>query len=244
MSKFVFTNVRLFAGGADLSGVGNKISLDTQREDKPATNWLSGGWTEVLGGLASTTFDGEGQWEAGDPSKVDDQSWSTLGGTDTITACPSGASVGDVAWLSKYVRTSYHLGGAVGDVAPWAIKAAGSWPLVRGQVMHPPGAARTANGAGTAVQFGAVPAGKQLYASLHVLSLAGTATPSVTVTIETDNAQAFLSPATALTFAQATALGGQVARGAGVGTDDWYRASWSVAGGTPSVMFAVALGIA
>ncbi len=174
---------------------------------------------------------------------VDDASWAGLGGLGPWTVSPDGATVGGLAYLTWALRGSYTLGGEVGDVAPWSADAKGSWPLARGVIAHPPGTARTSTGDGTAVQLGAVPAGQRLYAALHVLSAAGT-TPSLTVTVQSDDASGMASPTTQLTFAAATGRGGQILRTTGGAiTDTYYRASWTISGTSPSFLFLVSFGI-
>ena len=201
-------------------------------------------WTEVIGGLASTSISAEGQWEAGDPGKVDDATWADLGIVGAWTVCPTGAStVGDLAWITQAMRGNYTLGGAVGDVAPWKVDATGSWPLARGQVMNTPGTARTVTGTGTSRQLGALSATQALYVTLHVLSVAGTATPSITVRIESDDATGFPSATTRGTFTAATARGGQAMKITGPVTDDWWRAAWTISGTSPSFLLVVAAGI-
>lgn len=244
MAKFTLTDVRLFAGGVDLSGASNKVEVSTEVEDKDTTNYRSSGWKEVLGGLASAEISAEGQWEAGDPGKVDDASWSQLGGLGPWSAALHHAAVGDIGYFTNALRADYKLGDAVGEVAPWSGTVKSSWPLVRGQFVHPLGTARTASGSGTAVQIGAVPAGKRLYAVLHVISVAGT-TPSMTVTVESDDTSGFTTPTTRLTFNAATAASGQILRTDGTAiTDTWWRVSWSISGTTPSFLFCAALGVA
>jgi hypothetical protein len=242
----VLLDARLFAGGADLSGRSNKIELTTEVEDKDSTNYRSGGWKEVLGGLASSTINAQGQWEAGDPGMVDDATWTSLIGLRAPwTISPTDTTVGTLAYITYGLQTSYKLGDQVGEIAPWVAKTSGSWPVARGQIAHPPGTARTASGTGTSLQLGPIPAGKRLYAALHVLSVAGTSGPTITARVESDNATGFPSPVTALTFAAATAPGGQILRTDGTAnTDDWYRLAWTVAGTTPSFLIAAALGIA
>ncbi|MCY0943535.1 hypothetical protein [Streptomyces antarcticus] len=243
MPKFVLLNARLFAVGADLTGASNKIELTAEIEDKETTNYYSNGHKEVIGGLGSAEIAAEGQWEAGDATLVDNASWAQLGGVGPWTVCPDGAAVADRAYLTQCLRSEYGLGGSIGDVAPWTGKGASSWPLVRGQMAHPAGTARTSTGVGTAVQLGAVPAGKRLYAALHVLSVAGT-TPSITARIESDNAVGFPSATTQLTFTAATAAGAEALRTSGSAiTDDWFRVAWTISGTTPSFLFATSFGI-
>ncbi|MFJ3170638.1 hypothetical protein ACIPJK_07610 [Streptomyces roseus] len=243
MSKFVLLNARLFAVGADLTGASNKIELTAEVEDKETTNYYSAGSKEVIGGLGSAEVAAEGQWEAADSTKVDDAMWARLGGVGPWTACPDNAAVGDLAYITQCLTASYALGGPVGDVAPWTGKGSSSWPLVRGQMGHPAGTARTSTGTGTGVQLGAVTAGKRLYAALHVLSVAGT-TPSITARIESAPSNAFAAPTTQLTFTAATAAGGEALRTTGGAiTDTWYRVAWTISGTSPSFLFATSFGI-
>ena len=83
------------------------------------------------------------------------------------------------------------------------------------------------------------------HAALHVLSVAGTSTPTITVEIESDTEEAFGdTPETRLSFDAATAAGGQILRtSAGVHADTWYRPTWTITGTDPSFLFVVALGI-
>ncbi|MFJ4785510.1 hypothetical protein [Streptomyces sp. NPDC088794] len=244
MSKTVLTNVRCFAGGVDLTGNSNKIELSSEVEAKESTNYGSQAYKEFVGGLASAEISGEGQWEAADATKVDDASWAQLGGVGpwSISANTS-AAVGDLAYFTQALRSDYKLFGEVGEVAPWTGTAKSAWPLVRGQFAHPPGTARTATGVGTGLQIGAVALNKRMYASLHVLSVAGT-TPSITARVESSVDNTFASPTTRLTFAAANAVGGQTLRTAGTAiTDTWWRVAWTISGTTPSFLFAAALGI-
>lgn len=245
MGKFVLLDTRLFAGGADLSGNSNKAEIQAEFEEKEVTNYRSGGAKEVLGGLASSSINAEGQWEAADTSKVDDAAWAMLGGRSAWTICPTDAVVGALAYTTYGLHSSYKVGDEVGNVAPWTAKVSGAWPVARGQIAHPPGTARTVTGTGASVQLGAVPAGRRLYAALHVLSVAGTAAPTITARIESDNAVGFPSAVTQLTFTAAAARGGEILRTSGSAiADDWYRIAWTITGTTPSFLFAAALGIA
>jgi hypothetical protein len=244
VGKTILTNVRTFAVAADLTAASNKVELSTEVEDKDATNYASQGWKETMGGLASAEISAEGQWEAGDPSKVDDASWATLGGVGPWSiSANNGAAVGDLAYFTSALRADYKVGESVGEIAPWTSTAKSSWPLVRGQFAHPPGTARTATGVGTGLNLGAVAAGKRLYAALHVLSVAGT-TPSLTARVESSVDNTFAAPTTRLTFTAATTVGGQILRTDGTAiTDTWWRIAWTISGTTPSFLFAASLGI-
>ncbi|WP_329471681.1 hypothetical protein OIE75_20260 [Streptomyces sp. NBC_01723] len=244
MPKTVLTNVRCFAVGLDLTSNSNKVELTGEVDAKETTNYGSDGYKEVIGGLGSAEISGEGQWEAGDDTKVDDASWSQLGGVGpwSVSANHS-ATVGGLAYFTRAMRADYTLLAEVGEVAPWTSTAKSSWPLVRGQFAHPPGTIRTATGTGSGLQLGAVPASKRMFAALHVLSAAGT-TPSVTARVESAADNTFASPTTRLTFAAATAPGGQILRTDGTAiAHTWWRLAWTITGTTPSFLFAAALGI-
>ncbi|MFM9643136.1 hypothetical protein [Streptomyces turgidiscabies] len=244
MSFITLTGVRLFAVGADLTGASNKAELSSEYEEKDKTTYGSSGWKEVMAGLGSAEVGAEGFWEAGDASKVDDASWSQIGGSGPWTIAPVAATPGDLAYLVKAMRCDYNFGGQVGDIAPYKAKAVSTWPLARGVIAHNPATARTSSGnGGTGANLGAVAAGQRLYASLHVLSVSGT-TPTLDVTIESDSANTFGSPITQLTFTQANSISGQILRTDGTAiTDTWFRATWTIAGTSPSFLFAMAFGI-
>ncbi|MFY1669494.1 hypothetical protein ACN27G_06000 [Plantactinospora sp. WMMB334] len=247
----ILSNVRLFVGGADLTGVGNKLEVAGEAEEKNVTRWSSYDeasglvWKEVLGGTKSAKISGAGFWEAGDEQLVDDVAWEMLAATGELTAYPRGAGVGAPAWVTKALETQYQLLGQQGEVAPWSASWSNTWPLARGVVAHPPGTARTATGDGTAVPLPAVPTGGELIAVVHVLSVAGTGTPSLTVAIESDDTDDFDgSETTRITFPAATAVGGLAVRVGGPITDTFYRATWTITGSSPSFLFLVAFGVA
>lgn len=246
MSKLVFLDTRVFCGGVDLSGVSNKLEVGEEWEAKKTTNFRSGGADELIAGLGEVNISGEGQWEAGSSGNVDDGMWAQRRTLEPWSMAPSGESdlaPGNLMYLTRAVRTKAHLWGQVGEVAGWAADAKGGWPLVRGQSAHASGVPRTATGNGTSLQLGAVAAGKHMYANLHVLSIAGTSTPTITVKVQSDNATGFPSPTDQGSFAARTTVGGEAIRIPGSITDDWWRVSWTITGGSPSFLFLVSLGI-
>lgn len=245
MSKFVLTNVRLFAGGTDLTTFNNQVALSAEGESKETTAFAASGdvWHEEITGIKSVSLNASGQWDAGDLTKPDDDAFTNFGTVGAISVCPAGAADGALAYLTQYNRRQYQLLGAVGDVAPWSWQSNGSWPLARGQVLASP-TARTSSSTGTAVQLGAVSSTQRLYVALHVFSVSGSSSPTLTVAIQSDNASNFPSAATVTTLTAATAISSQITRVAGPITDDWFRISYTITGSTPSFLFAVTAGIA
>lgn len=239
----VLTDVRLFTGGCDLTAVNNQIEFTAETEEKDVTNFGSGGWAEVIGGIKKGKISASGHWVAGGTDKVDDNLWPGMGGRGAWSWCPDTADVADIAYLTYGLQANYKILDAIGEVAPWSADMSSAWPISRGVVLHPPGTARTATGSGTAVEHVAVTAGQYVYANLHVLSIAGTSTPTITVAIQSDDNSGFSSATTRATFTAATAVGGESIRAAGAITDTWWRASWTISGSSPSFLFSVALGV-
>lgn len=249
MAKYVLTNVRLFAGGCDLTGASNKLELGGEFEEKDATVWPVADSQTTLGkqylaGLFGAKISASGLWEAGDPSLVDNELFADRGATAGWTACPAGSAENSVAYLMTALQTSYQLLGAVGDIAPWQASMTGTGFLARGRMVSAPGTARTATGAGTIIQLvGGIPSGKRLHASLHVLSVAGTSTPTFTGTVQSAALVGFGSPTSRITFTGATAISGQYSTLAGPITDEFYRLSFTISGTSPSFLVAAAVGV-
>lgn len=246
-TPFVLVNSRIFAGGYDLTGYSNKVEVSPEVEEKDVTTFLPAsdpnqGWKKCIGGLGSAKIAGGGNWE-GTAGAVDEFAFGALGTTIPYSTYPAEATEGNLAYFTSTLLKSYQFLGAVGDVAPWTIDDESTWPLVRGVSLEAPGTARTTTGTGTAIQIGAVPAGKFLYAALHVLSIAGTGGPTLAVKVQSDNAVGFPSSADQITFTTASAIGGQIARIAGPITDDWFRVSFTITGVGPSFLFVVSAGI-
>lgn len=243
MAKLVLLNTRLFAAGADLTGVTNKAEIQSEVEAKDVTTFGSAGAKEFLGGLASSTITAEGFFEAGDDGKIDNVAFAQRGALGPWTVCPVAATDGALAYFTNGLETNYNLlEGGVGEAAGYKATAQGSWRLVRGLIGHPVSTSRTASGNGSSMSLGAVGSGQQLYAALHVLSASGT-TPSLTVKVQSDDNSGFTTPVDRITFTAATAVGGEILRTAGPLTDSFFRVTWTISGTSPSFQFVCAVGI-
>lgn len=245
MAKNIFTGVRIFAGGADLTGASNKAELSVEAEEKDVTTFASAGWNECVGGLKSGEVQAEGYWEAGDEGLVDNHMWGNKGAyTVPFTLGPTAATVGSLAYIMRTLQKDYSFFGEVGDVAPWSSNSVSNWPIARGVFMHPPATARTATGNGTAVQIIAVPAGSRLYSALHVTSVSGSAA-TLDVDVESYVDNTFAGATTQISHTQFTSVGGEILRTNGDAiTDTWYRVTYTIGGTTPSFTFVSALGVA
>lgn len=244
LTPTVLFDVRQYLAGADLTGYSNKVMVGSDVEDLDKTTFASGGVKERVGGLFDTSVDVEGFWQAGDLSMPDDAFWAALGvSTTPYTAVPTSGAVGSLAYLTRVLEASYKPGGDVGKLLGYSVSLHGNQPTARGQILHPQGTARTATGNGTGAQVGAVSATQRMYANLHVMSIAGTATPTITVKVQSSVDNTFASPTDRITFTAATTLSGQASSILGAVTDTWWRAVWTITGTNPSFLFAVSAGV-
>lgn len=243
LTPTVLIDARIYLASVDLTGFSNKVETAVTVTELDRTTFGSGGSKVRGGGLFDSKTALEGLWDSGDLTKPDDAFWANLGSaTVPLTLVPELGTVGSLAYLNRVFESDYKYGGEIGKDQTWSADLKGNWPLVRGQILHPQGTARTATGTGTGVQLGSVAANQRLYACLHVLSVAG-ATPSLTVKVQSDTTSGFAAPTDRITFNAATALGGQASSALGAITDTWWRATWTISGTTPSFLFAVSAGV-
>lgn len=246
MATEVLTNAAILVDGYDLSGHSNALALQYGAEMKDAT--VFGEDTRInKGGLKTVMANGRGFYETGtagqpDEGEPDAALFSRIGTKGLVTSLAGVRTVGQVAYLFTTTGAVYELGGQVGELLPYSLDLEGAGvPLVRGRLMADQTSVGS-SGNGTAVQVGAVASGQRMYAALHVLAASGT-TPTLDVTVESDDASGMGSPTTRITFAQATGVTSEWASVAGAITDDWWRIAWSLGGTTPSFDFLVTIGI-
>ena len=232
MPAQVLTNVKLLVDGRDMSGQMNAIGVEYGVDALDGT--VYGVDTRVnASGLKTTTMSHQGYWAAADDKHVFDR----IGGKATVSILPSGSSEGDVAYFNEVIHSTYTLGGAVGELLPFSFDSEAAGPLVKGVVLNN-FVQVTGNGNSTGEQVGAVSAGESLYAALHITALTG---GTLTVSIQSDNNSGFTSPITQATFTAATVPGAELKIVAGAITDDYWRAVWTLTGG--SATFIVSAGI-
>lgn len=184
----VITNGKCYLAEFDLSGEQNAIAADMSAEAPEATAMAGAGIQGSkarLGGLVDTKVALNGFFNS------EQVIFNSMGlSSSALTIAPTGAD-GENCFLFKPVMAKYSMGGKVGDVYGYKVEAEGAGPFVSGTVLLPK-LARTSSNVGTGRQIGAVPAGKKLYAILHVFS----ATPgpdTLDVVIESDVSAAFLT---------------------------------------------------
>lgn len=239
----ILTHCRIYHGAYNLSGDLNSIELSLEADTQDVTTFNDDGWTKVAPGLKTGNFAFEGYFAAGSGS-ISEHLNTEFATTGTPLTIASTANDGVTAYLTKSATAQVQvIGGTVGEAGKITASGTASTDVVRGTILLPSSSAKTSTGTGTGRQLGALSASQTMYATLHVLSISGTSTPSLTVKIQSDDNSNFTSPTDQITFSAATATGAQWGTKAGAVTDDYWRVSYTISGTNPSFTFVVAAGI-
>lgn len=244
MAISYWQDMSILVGGLELAAHGKNVTLATNVAAVDTTPLSTTGWMTFIGGLKSGVVDMSLMQDVTSGS-VDSTLFDLLGDADVPHSIVTNSADGSTAYLFRGIPLQYvPTEGNVGDLAMAKLSGQSSTGgVVRGTLIHPGSASRTSSSAGTGRQLGAVVAGKSLYAALHVLSVAGTDTPTVTVKVQSDDNADFSSATDRITFTGATAVGSQWSSVAGAITDDYWRISYTISGTNPVFAFAVTAGI-
>jgi len=244
MAVDFYKDMSVCVGSIEVAGHAKSANLQTTVAPLDTTPLSTTGWTTLIGGMKSGVVDLTLMADFADDG-LDETLWSLLGVAAVPKSFIRGTTAGSLAYLTRVVPLSYTpIEGDVGALAGARLSGQSSTgPVIRGKLLHPGGTARTSSGAGTALQLGALSSTQRLYAALHVLSVSGTSTPTLTVTVQSDNAEGFPSATARISFTGATAKSYQWGSVDGAVTDDWWRVSWTISGTDPSFLFAVTAGI-
>jgi hypothetical protein len=241
MAVVAFTDGRVYAGGVNLSGYANQAQLEITANELDRSS-ISSTWDETVLGRRRASFESTSFWEAG--AGKPDSLFDNLGlANQVLTLLPDGDD-GGVGYSVQAVAVQHTVGAPAGELMTVQFSARGDISrAIRGTVMHDDVTSRTSSSTGTIRQLGAVGATQRVYAALHVLSVSGTS-PTLDVTVESDNAVGFPSAATQLTFTQKTAAGAEWKSSVGAITDDYWRVKWVIGGSaTPTFQFVVVVAI-
>lgn len=247
MAILVLTNAKLLVGAYDFSGDSNELALNVTADEKDVTTFGTSGYRTRVGGLKNAEINAKGFVDYGTGEVDPSLGTSNLAVEDVVaTIAPDGLDDGDTAFTLKSIQGTYQTGTEIGEVMPFDVNLWGRGEAIRGTVIHPDTATVTASGNGSGQVIGTASASQYLYASLHVLSVSGTATPTLTVVVQSDDNAGFTSPTSRITFSPATAVGAQWGtRVAGpITPDNRYRVNYTVSGTNPSFRFVVVVGIA
>ena len=231
MSKDLLRDQRIYIDGYELTSRSNTCQIQASKDIKDATTF---GTTnrEKLSGLRDFTFGAGGFM---DPDEADQAIWSGLDGSDfMVTVTPNTPSVGGIAYLMKAVESSIQILGAVGEVSPFQIGAAGNSLMTKGAVMVLPSNAITAAGVSTVQQNSNAGVGKKLKLAIHVLGISGSGTPTITFTLKSSQVVGMTSPTTLITTPAINALSGFYSEAILGAIGTYFQLSWTLTGTTPS----------
>lgn len=232
MAKFAFTNAKIFLEGRNLSGELNTVGLEYTAET-PERTAFGDTSKRRLPGILDATLTMNGWWDAASAAdSLDADLFNEIAAASGVASLsPAGAALGDISFAFQTQAAEYSPGAAHGEVFKFGLTLNGDGPLVRGNVMENGTFTVTVNGTGR--QLGAALATDTIYSALHVVAASGTA-PTLNVTLQSDDANTFLSPITRITHAQKTAVGAEWKTLVGPVTDTWWRYVLTIAGTGPS----------
>lgn len=244
MGAYVMTGAQLLLGSTDISAFTGEFTTEVSAVMVERNNMAALGYGVVIPAAVSGMmgFRGYADYASGAVSSVFGSAAKGQQTAATIIPIPNPAvaiAAGDAAMFTRGVLTRNQMAaGGIGAATTYSIDLTSDSAEIDGVVAATLASRTTAGLTGTSLQLGAVPTGKRLWAALHVTAVTGT---NLVVTIESDNATGFPSPATQITFSTMSATGWQFAYVDGPITDDWFRAKATIATGT--FTFAVAMGV-
>lgn len=243
MAAYLLTSPELVVGSADLTPYSNQVTFGPiSAEVKDATTFASGGYTINVPGLRSAPFNVSGYQDFA-ASALE----TTLGGSFLGSQVPVSLGTANTAAAPAYLLRGNVTGftpwaGSVGDLAGFSFDVASDTIVTSGQVAHALGA-ETATANGTILTMTGPAATQRMYAALHVTAISGTATPTLTATVQSAATVGFGSPTSRISFTAATAVGSQWSSVAGAVTDGYWRVIWTISGTNPSITFFITLGV-
>lgn len=242
MAQHPLINATVWLSQFDISADHNQVRVMSSVESLDKT--VFGQTTRIHGaGLRTGEISGEGFLDYG-TNAVEEVLSARIGLNNVpITVTPNGLVNERAVFMQSLVANVSPIGGTIGEMHKFSFKAEpGQNPLIRGTLMAAKASRTSTGNSGTAQQLGAVTAPQRIYGVLHVFSASGSS-PTLDVTVQSDNAVGFPSLATQITFAQATGVTSEFKSTAGAITDDWWRVAWTIGGSSPNFSFAVAIGI-
>jgi hypothetical protein len=225
MAVKVLYDADILIGGYRLSSDHNSIDLTISQDVVQVPPVFGDVARRVLPGPYSIRADGEGLYQANtSPQAVINTLRARIGvnqAADILTLGDTKAD-GDGAYCFKGVQEAFSHGGRHGEVNKFRVSSRGAYRYLPGTRMLI--GQKTVAGNGVARQLGTVGATQSVIAVMHVYQFDGT---DMTMIVQSDTAEGFPSPTTALSFSLANGIGAQWVEVAGLWSEDWWRMSWS-----------------
>lgn len=238
MPKEILQDAALWMGAFDLSGSMNAMAIEGTTETQDCTTFGDPFRTYVIG-PKNANFSGAGYLDTVIDKTLFDN-WGLMGQTLTMAKAKP---AGNIAYVGNVFQGQYSPAMTYGEVWAYTLNASlASRSFARGRVMH--NGTLTTTGTGTIIQLRSITAGKSAFATLHVIApIGGTATPTFTGRVESDDAIGFPTPQTRVTFTPRTTVGAEIKEIPGpITPDQYWRVAWTISGTTPSFIIVMALG--
>lgn len=244
MAKRVNADYTILVGNLDMSADVSTIDWPITMDAVEVTNYASGLDREYLAGLRKPMLTVQGFHNVPQPDTL---LGSYPSGFPVSVSLVRPVAEGSIVYAFKAMSSAYQQTFPVGAAAGFSASfecGSGDQRVTRGVHLVSRAAAKTATGASTGGNYGAVTATQKAYAYLFVPTVSGTS-PTLDVIIQSDDNSGFTTPVTRMTFTQETGVtaGYQALSVAGAITDTYWRASWTISGTGPSFDFAVAFAI-
>jgi hypothetical protein len=246
MAAFPLIAAQILIGSFDATGFSGSVqTAPAQAAMKDVTNMGSGGFQAVLPSIKSYGVDLAGFADFTGTGINTAFGASALGTQYLVSVNPTGgAAAGDTTVFTRGLLTNFTpLQGPTGDPAGFVMHFDSDTAEVQNGQIAGPLLARTVTANGAVLTMTGPLATQRIYAGLHITAASG-ASPTLDCKIQSATTGGFGSPTDRITFTQATVPGWQFLSLAGAVTDGFWRAVFTIAGGSPSFTCAVVLGVA
>lgn len=243
MAIFSMQNCTIFDDGLDLTGTSNSVSMELGVNELDVTTFGSGGTTTYLAGLQTSKVSVGGFVDYTAATLLDSTQFAGLGTSNALMVAPQGVTAGNFCYAGTSLQTSYNMTGKMGEVQGFTADYSTNSKLVRSTILHS-STAITATGNGSATLMAAASSSQSIYFQIHVVSVSGTSTPTITASVRSSAVVGMTSPTTRATFTAITAVGAQRIVLAGPVTDTYYQVQYTISGATPSFYVVTTCGIA
>ena len=240
MAIGVYAKKKVYIGGYDRSGYVNQINMGWKNDLQDSTT--VGDSTRIYtAGLNDIDFSVEGFYDPDSDDTVDKVMWDDIAGETEISWFSSAGTANTTGYGIPATITEYSPDLKIGSLRAFRISAKGYGKSVRITTLDGI-VTKTSTGNGTARELGAVSSTQKVYSFIHVVSASGTS-PTLNVTVASDDAGGFTTPTTRITHSQFSAVGSEVKSTSGAITDTYWRVTYTVGGTTPSFDVIVGVGI-
>jgi hypothetical protein len=240
MSNTILRDQRIFLDGYEVSSRSNTCQIQATKDVKDVTTFTQSD-REKIAGIKDFTFGAGGFMEI---DATDTALWAGLnGGSIVMSVTPEVQALGGIAYVMKAVDSNIQILGAVGDVAPFQIGAAGDSLMSKGMILAVPATPVTASGNGTVQQNTDAATGKKLKMTMHVTAISGAGGPTLTATLKSSAVVGMTSTTDVATSQSFSAIGAQYIEATLADNKNYFRLTFAVTGTNPSFTVLIAFAI-